>query len=174
MCWSSKNKPVRQLAKEDIPVFKLCFRSSDTIILPYHYSGRLTYMVGGTYSSDIHMKKCLMGWETFYDIDEALHSYSPKCVLRPIDQWKVDVYTPDNKSMGYYQTDRLCVVLCIIPKGGTFYLNENGEYASDTIKVVKAIDYPKVSYIYNHTDVNNKTVSVDGVLNKWIYKKIEV
>ena len=175
MCWTSNSKPIKQVADDDIPVFKLCMRSSENIILPYHYGRDLTYMVGGTYSSDIRMVHAVIGWETLYNIHEGLHSFSPKCTINPLSQGKISVCTPKHKEVGgWYSTDRLCVLLCLIPKGATYYLNDNEEYVSDTIKVVKAIDYPRTSYIYNHTDVNNKAVSINKILNKWTHKKIEI
>ena len=160
MCWITDERTTAQVAKEDIPVFKLCTRDMSNNILPYYYSNKLKYEVDLTYTSKIHKFKNAAGQ---HEINRGIHSYSPKCTISSFS-YGVSVISPEFRTLDNYCRYALCMILCVIPEGSTFYLNEKGEYVSNRITVVKAIDWT----------TDDMEISPNKILNKWIHKKIEI
>ena len=88
MCWKTKKSNLlnaTKLAKEDLEVFKLVLletpidgdKETQPSIVPFYFSGQITYEKGKTYKSKISKDK---GYDKEYTyIDKGLHAYSSKC-----------------------------------------------------------------------------------------------
>lgn len=144
MCWIS-NKAIKQIAKEDIPVFKIVKQCSwlkqDDCLLSLFENFK--YKEGETYTADIVIREIEYPNEVDYEISEGLHSYSPDCriiVGLDYDDKRHAVVVPKNDNLvlsGFiiYSDITIIKVNCIIPKGAEYYVNENGEYVSNMIKI---------------------------------------
>ena len=169
MCWISDNA-IRQVAKEDIPVFKLAIRQADGKIYPYYYGGHLQYKVGKIATSSIHLFK---NYNESYEIGEGLHSYSPKCTILQVlfCSSRIKVLSRTQYHLSYYETNNLCLLLCTIPKGTRYYVNDVEEYVSAKLKVEKAVDFPRVSYIAAYRSLEDKVKFINNALTEWLHGK---
>lgn len=135
MCWITGYKPIKQTAEEDIPVFKIMDYKKDE--LRSFYMG-FKYEIGKLYVGDIEDPK-----KTRYGgyIQVAFHSYSNKCKII-LENAILTITTPDHFNIqsevlsNRNNRDNVLKVNCIIPKGSSYYINENEEYVSDKIKII--------------------------------------
>ena len=148
MCWSSKGKTIeecKKVAQKDILVRKIMVKETNSYGLYDSYFQHATYEVGETYNesniNNNHQIEC-----RWMAIARGLHSYSPKCILRqPKYTSLLYVESIDGKHTLEIYSMRVGIVLvdCIIPKGTVYYVNEDGEYVSESIKVIGDTDLEK-------------------------------
>lgn len=128
MCWISKER-IKRIAKEDIPVFKIVNRDKTSVFRNFLYEENTEYSLG----KEIHVYES--GIMHFF-INEGFHSYCKKCEI---------TYT---YSDGFFRVidlvgtvllgrKSLLILECLIPKGATYYINEEGECVSDKLKTLK-------------------------------------
>lgn len=114
MCWNSYKEISPKISKKDISVFKICKKSYDDKHVESKYQ-HFTYELGKLYTENVNPYICSEGVQI---IKKAFHSYD--MCLRIIAHMMKSV-------------DDI-VVEGIIPKGATYYLNEElGEIASNQI-----------------------------------------
>lgn len=122
MCWISSKPPVRRIAIESIYTYKVVYDYSeflcDSLIMGFVYEYYKLY----TQNKAI-MPLCRARTNKWI-IEEGFHSYRTWLVAK--------------KAFEGFSTDssirkKIKIVQCIIPKGTTFYINENGEIVSDRI-----------------------------------------
>lgn len=129
MCWESNKLPVRRIAKKDIYVYKIV-ESIDkfnciSAVKYFQYQYNKIYTQESPIAFDSK--------ENVWAIKEGFHSY--KTLLKA----KADYH---KLHIDYY-----IIVQCIIPKGSTFYENENGEVVSDSIVISNSFRNSFRSYL---------------------------
>lgn len=164
MCWISKTPPVEEIAKVNIPVFKVCNEKEgegNGVISYYEY---FKYELNRTYSisSLSVIKSCCEDGpivyiqfidndgkitttanhsETItpleYRIYQGFHSYSSECEY--YNQYVGIKVFLENKLVGDYHYHKALVVKGYIPKGAKYYKNANGEIVSDAIVLTECI-----------------------------------
>lgn len=180
MCWTSIEKPIKRIAKEDIPVFKIGKITSYGDIKPYFYEFT-SYLMGVTYKQRIRKYHFL---RHFY-IDKGLHSYSLsnirlkpyynviKGIKTPYITIKTDKTTPESKNVIIraqdYDISNIAIILCTIPKGSTYYVNSCGEVVSNKLTVNSFIKNPFFANKSNTTSATSVN-RVNKLLDKWEQK----
>ena len=133
MCWESNKSPVKRIAKKYIYVYKIV-ESIDNFncISAVKY---FKYQYNKIYTQENFQENFI----TFYSkgnlwtIEKGFHSY--KTFLKA----KADYQKLHN--------DYYIIVQCIIPKGSTFFENENGEVVSDSIVISNSFRNSFRSYL---------------------------
>ena len=134
MCWITNKKLKFKIAKENIPIYKIC-RKEDGKILSYFK--RFEYELGCLYETnfeiavDAKMSEIYKGFHSYslnktyyekrYDIIRVFKNESFIELIFNSNSNKLDTYSFGIIVSGY------------IPKGSAYALNEYGEYVSDSI-----------------------------------------
>ena len=141
MCWETKKCIKPHIADKDLHVYKICLRHYNYGALPYYQPGKAFYAEGKTYDADQfdapYPSHCNYN---IYEIYHGMHSYSCECQIKQYGEIPSNVcpYIDGGGYLGHYSMNlNLLLVLCSIPKGTTYYLNEKGEYVSESIKMDK-------------------------------------
>jgi len=146
MCWKATNKKecIKKIAKNNIPVTKLVYVNDLGEIISacrdFKYNQNIVY----TLNFDIAVQERLFLKE--YIVESGFHSYATNiklkfeqrihlsyCYVFYHDRMKTALATFRN-IFGIF--GELSIADCIIPKGSAYYLNSNGEYVSDSIKII--------------------------------------
>lgn len=144
MCWVTKNKPVKQVAKRNIKVQKVLHLTSYGFVSPCFDIYKWKKSLPNTSYLETPEESYKYPYDNYiypenpikkkYKINYGLHSC--KKIVRNGDGFcTVDDNMNEHYLMMAMANDFICE--CIIPKGSTYYLNEYGEYVSDTLKFVK-------------------------------------
>ena len=175
MCWASRIKPKRSIAIRDIPVYKILTYdpATDGYISPFYY---WRYKFKEKAESILDIPQLGTAFRSIpdpiYFIDKGLHSYRKKSLRkgqkRPyssyievitqglsISRYKISV----DWRLKYLKREVLCSAH--IPKGASYYLNECGEYVSDTLVIDKVLD----------VDKELKTLDIDKRIRARILKR---
>ena len=153
MCWTSNIIKPLEVASHDIPVFKICCDFINRVVPYYYDNNTLKYVEGETYSVS-KLDVTHVSDKVF--IGRGFHSY--EIGSRVLEEGSRDNFRVTYKPRGWQQVDgfglnpklswqeyrnSICVVvLCVIPKGCTYAINESGECVSDKLRVVKILrDY---------------------------------
>jgi hypothetical protein len=153
MCWETKKCIKPHIADKDLHVYKICLRYYNYGALPYFQKAREFYEEGKTYDAD-HFDKPrplipLYSDHYIYEIYHGMHSYSCKCQLMQgaitngVNLVLVTPLSPKGVIAHYNTKLNIILALCSIPKGTTYYVNENGEYVSESIKMDKFLVFTK-------------------------------
>ena len=133
MCWES-SQAVKQIAEEDIKVFKIGKRYEGMFYSMYK---GFKYRLNQLYSINICIK-AYYHYQSVFVGSRGFHSYDPSIVHLKISKngiirWAVYARQRrldcDTVIAGYV------IAECVIPKGTTYYENENGEIISEAIIV---------------------------------------
>ena len=152
MCWFSGSKKLskyRRIARKDVLVRKLVMATESPYKVVSYFTG-FEYELGKTYYdsylSIIHANEPQLGACIFV----GFNSYSTECKITRKEQTtvsgdkkkdEIEVYSPDGGELvECYELDNLLMIDCVIPKGATYYVNELGEYVSESIKPIRIID----------------------------------
>lgn len=130
MCWISRQKPEARIAGKDIPVIKI-LKFNNYTLFSFHY--KFNYFKNRKYEIN-NLEINDYSFISYYTITKGFHSYSNDCKIIPLQSnfFKI-IY--NNKYVDAYPTP-FVKASCIIPKGSEYYLNENGEYVSNSIKII--------------------------------------
>lgn len=138
MCWSNKNIKMKK-AKRDIKTKKVVEKiiNKDSCCYKSLYYGYLYERNIKTPNININPIKNPGITEPLYKITKGYHSYTNKIITTSINPHYIEIYNK-NKFLDYFSLlyKIICVVDCIIPKGTKYYLNNDGEYVSETIIVL--------------------------------------
>ena len=134
MCWFTNKKLKFKIAKENIPIYKIC-RKEDDKILSYFKDSE--YELGCLYDTNFEVSfntkkpEIYKGFHSYslnktyyekrYDIIRVFKNESFIELIFNSNGNKLDTYSFGIVVSGY------------IPKGGAYALNEYGEYVSDSI-----------------------------------------
>jgi hypothetical protein len=132
MCWISNNKPERLIAKECITVYKVVQIYPDGKILSYFND--FPYKLGEIYKTVITVKHLKDGYNDFYFVEEGFHSYNYQLEIG-LDPFLQTPIAYDKSSARYYGVG-IYGMLCVIPKGAEYYVNEYGDIVSASIKPI--------------------------------------
>lgn len=134
MCWTSESKPIKETAKENIPIYKIC-RGRGNEIRAYFYTDCI-YTLNRVYKQDkqLIVEEVRSYFYRNYTIDKAFHSYLASCEIRSKEKGLVEVCHTTYRS--YF----LIKVIGYIPIGATYYVNGKGEVVSDKIVLTNCID----------------------------------
>ena len=134
MCWITNKKLKFKIAKENIPIYKICRKEDDKIL---SYFKRFEYKLGWLYNTNFEIAVDAKMSEIY----KGFHSYSlNKTYLdKRYDNIRVFknesfielIFNSNSNRLNDYSFG--IVVSGYIPKGGTYALNEYGEYVSDSI-----------------------------------------
>ena len=130
MCWKSKLVPKRLVAKRDIPITKILAPN----MCAYFFRG-FQYDLHKQYLTELKEPR----WDCVLDkyiINHGFHSYSKK-VKMAIDEDYIHVFYPSCGVALAVYSSVANIVNGIIPKGSHYYLNDDGEYVSDSIIITK-------------------------------------
>ncbi len=136
MCWTGNSNPI--VAKDDIPckkIVKVLYRPPRKIYVPFFMHAKsIEYVIGETYTSEIRIR---YQWEDgFKEIDVGLHCYSKDVKTQHL-QTGIAVNFLNNPNGRYYSNIYNPVLMnCIIPKGTTYYENNNGEIVTEKLKII--------------------------------------
>jgi hypothetical protein len=149
MCWTNKSKPIEKLANNDIPVYKLVIDNGENSVLSYFYNDKNTPFKRGKVQKKVRIFPCYYLEGGYYEINEGYHSYSLNCKLEKIlnnhdisiseQLWYVHKID-ENKKEKYWLKDTDRIGKFIIPKGVIYYVNDDGDYVSEKIKLVDIIN----------------------------------
>jgi hypothetical protein len=143
MCWNGDNRPI--VSKKDIPVFKIGLQKKSSKKI-YSYFQFMEYELGMTYKSNINIIDYDRWFRPdFISILEGLHSYSMDVDVVKYGGLYIKTVIKRNgndKLLERYSINKideynLVIMDCIVPKGATYYINEDGEVVSNLIKFVK-------------------------------------
>jgi hypothetical protein len=143
MCWITKKKEYieRRVADSDIHVFKICYRYIDDKTDWYESAYyNYVYEIGRHYRQELGIPD-LNEFDNDYIIDEGFHSYDASSVrigLSGCDHIQVIL---KSRFGGIFKNSSIRTVVrlnCIIPKGASYYVNEEGEYVSSELIVKSA------------------------------------
>lgn len=134
MCWFTSKKLKFKIAKENIPIYKICCKEDDKIL---SYYKKFEYRLGWLYNTnfevafDDKMSEIYKGFHSYslnktyyekrYDIIRVFKNESFIELIFNSNSNKLDAYPSGIVVSGY------------IPKGGAYALNEYGEYVSNSI-----------------------------------------
>lgn len=146
MCWSAiKKSDINRLtAKDNIPVTKFVNVIGENNIYSMFYD--FNYNVGQVYKTNICLRK-LNTLDTFV-VENGFHSYYTKVKLLRINETRFSVII-NSLDLGFVWKHpstyvkglgNLAIADCIIPKGAHYFLNYNGEYVSDAIKIINVYE----------------------------------
>ena len=128
MCWISNKIPIEKIATENITVQKVLNKTnSNELSSPIHSC---------IWKKRVKCEEISEPEQLFKDIwtiHSGFHSCEKMCIVA--GDWycgKELIFKKDN-------FDILCEF--IIPKGATYYKNENGSYVSNKLKFVKTLTY---------------------------------
>ena len=186
MCWTSRKNRNTKIADKNIPVFKICriSRADDKVYPFYQYfNGKSSqdYRENTVYDCDaIHfaIKKTvnLYSGGVTYSVNHAIHSYSldnirlSTSIMGASICIKTDKTTPEAQDVicraPHYDSTYVAIMLCTIPKGTRYAINEVGEVVSDTIEVNKIIRNP---FTFNKdTTISKRSVEmVNKILDEF-------
>lgn len=133
MCWNSKRPTKKQIAKDDFYVYKIVRKTNTTIESFYEsFKYELGHLYSVPKSLEINYKA-----EYFY-IVEGFHSYKNKPTLKTsiINSKPRRVFDVGITRQGFdiqYFSSNSCIMTCKIPKGTTYYVNEEREIVSESL-----------------------------------------
>ena len=146
MCWKSSKEPVLMVAERDISVEKV-LRMGDNGVLSSPIRTLNKWKLGEVMYTSITERN--FKEEDFYQyiIRLGFHSCA-KIINSPrydvVDYW-VSLYGDAKEYELFYADDGEVVCEAIIPSGSRYYLNEYGEYVSDSLKIVRIKEETKVN-----------------------------
>ena len=135
MCWTSKNVE-KEIASEDIKVFKIVTNEGISYFEGFPYTLNKQYKID---KINIREKK------NCFSVQKGFHSYSKDCkILEKRHPYGFKI----GKCCVFYNHLPLCSYInskiikmeCIIPKDSEYYLNDRGEYVSNSIIPIKYIN----------------------------------
>lgn len=135
MCWITYDKPLKKsIAKENIPIFKVCTKSHRFLNTVESYFKDYYYQLGIVYELS-----CITPYEIndHFEINEGFHSYLTNC--RFVHDVFDNIWILGTSSVRYicsYES-RAIKVSGYILKGSEYYVNEDGECVSNSICLTK-------------------------------------
>lgn len=134
MCWITNKKLKFKIAKENIPIYKICRKEDDKIL---SYFKHFEYKLGCLYDTNFEVAVDTKMSEIY----KGFHSYSLNKTYYEKRYDIISVFKNENfiELIFNSNSNRLnnysfgIIVSGYIPKGSAYALNEYGEYVSDSI-----------------------------------------
>lgn len=134
MCWKTRTKPVKRVAKKDIKVNKVLIYNyyTNNFHSPYY---DFIWVRGVLYEQKLNVNVMTNGEDKvlYYYIKEGFHS--GKNMRRKVEEYRGMHYIiyANNNLLFHHVTNKYIICDFIIPKGAEYYMNSNGDYVSDKI-----------------------------------------
>lgn len=134
MCWITNKKLKFKIAKENIPIYKICRKEDDKIL---SYFKHFEYKLGWIYETnfevavDTKMSEIYKGFHS-YSLNKTYYEkrYDIISVFKNENLIEL-IFNSNSNRLNDYSSG--IVVSGYIPKGSAYALNEYGEYVSDSI-----------------------------------------
>lgn len=139
MCWRTKYARYRleRKAGKDLTVYKIIKKDYRGRYCPFFITFSMDIWEGKEVTSNINKITVTDKKTVVCRIEEGLHSYRGKTIAE-IYPYKIAI-----SSNSYPTTRRYSAIAkCTIPKGSSYYINENGEVVSDHLIYKKITDIP--------------------------------
>jgi hypothetical protein len=118
MCLATNQSEVK-IAEEDIPVWKVLIKKGNTLESPYYRNFK--WERGTTYKSEMRVENSF--FETFYVIEDALHSFLDKEKAKRLVKARATIWNEEP-----------IIIDMIVPKGSEYYTNSHqNEIASNKL-----------------------------------------
>lgn len=146
MCWISNKLPIERTAPRNIPIYKVLRLSSNAVLLSPWYA--LKYEPNKKVTSFLAKPKGLEPIPNCCGINTGLHSLQ-KTKLRRQGEY-IGILRRDtfgrNIFEGRYSFYNSALLLYegYIPQGSKYYLNEYGEYVSDSLIITKPANFKTI------------------------------
>ena len=134
MCWITNKKLKFKIAKENIPIYKICCKEDDKIL---SYYKKFEYRLGWLYNTNFEVAFD----DKISEIYKGFNSYSLNKtyyekrydIIRVFKNESFIEFILESNSNRIAEYSSGIVVSGYIPKGSAYALNEYGEYVSDSI-----------------------------------------
>lgn len=134
MCWITNKKLKFKIAKENIPIYKICCKEDDKIL---SYYKKFEYRLGCLYNTnfevavDTKMSEIYKGFHS-YSLNKTYYEKRYDIIRVFKNESFIElIFNSNNNKLDAYS---FCIVVSgYIPKGSAYALNEYGEYVSDSI-----------------------------------------
>ena len=134
MCWFTNKKLKFKIAKENIPIYKICSKEDDKIL---SYYKKFEYRLGWLYNTNFEVAFD----DKMSEIYKGFHSYSLNKTYYEKRYDNIRVFKNEsfielifNSNSNRLDTYSFGIVVSgYIPKGSAYALNEYGEYVSNSI-----------------------------------------
>ena len=134
MCWFTNKKLKFKIAKENIPIYKICCKEDDKIL---SYYKKFEYRLGWLYNTNFEVAFD----DKMSEIYKGFHSYSLNKtyyekrydIIRVFKNESFIELILESNSNRIAECPSGIVVSGYIPKGSAYALNEYGEYVSNSI-----------------------------------------
>ena len=138
MCWITNKKLKFKIAKENIPIYKICRKEDDKILSYFkHFEYRLglLYETNFEVAVDTKMSEIYKGFHS-YSLNKTYYEkrYDIISVFKNENFIEL-IFNSNSNRLNDYSSG--IVVSGYIPKGSAYALNEYGEYVSDSIVLNK-------------------------------------
>lgn len=175
MCWKSKTEPIKMVADKDIHVFKIANSPCTSLgVFPYFYNfNEICYKEGETYFQRMAANEPYYGLFKEYIINLGFHSYALNNIrLMGARSREIPlVATCAKKATSMHTSQKyniygLAIMLCVIPKGATYYVNSVGEIVSNKLKVERILKCPFEANKNGETS-ERSVEKVNKILDEW-------
>lgn len=134
MCWITNKKLKFKIAKENIPIYKVC-RKEDNEILSYfkHFEYKLDCLYNTNFevAFDDKMSEIYKGFHS-YSLNKTYYEKRYDIIGVFKNESFIElIFNSNSNKIAEYSSG--IVVSGYIPKGSAYALNEYGEYVSDSI-----------------------------------------
>ena len=134
MCWITNKKLKFKIAKENIPIYKICRKENDKILSYFkHFEYRLgcLYETNFEVAVDTKMSEIYKGFHS-YSLNKTYYEKRYDIIRVFKNESLIElIFNSNSNRLNDYSFG--IVVSGYIPKGGAYVLNEYGEYVSDSI-----------------------------------------
>lgn len=153
MCWKTRKVECleAQVADKLLTTFKVLVKKGKSLYSYYRPDYHWREAEVNSLEGELAPVKCVEG---IYDyigyIEKGFHSYSPDEVYLRKDHREIEIASPSYYILDWFilsEARQLVLAKCEIPKGATYYRNEDGEIVSDKIVVEEAM--PLEDYIFD-------------------------
>ena len=134
MCWITNKKLKFKIAKENIPIYKICRKEDDKILSYYkkfEYRLGLLYNTNFEVAVDTKMSEIYKGFHS-YSLNKTYYEKRYDIIKVFKNESLIElIFNSNSNRLNDYSSG--VVVSGYIPKGSAYALNEYGEYVSDSI-----------------------------------------
>ena len=134
MCWITNKKLKFKIAKENIPIYKICCKEDDKIL---SYYKKFEYRLGWLYETnfevavDTKMSEIYKGFHS-YSLNKTYYEKRYDIIRVFKNESFIElIFNSNSNRLNDYSSG--VVISGYIPKGSAYALNEYGEYVSDSI-----------------------------------------
>ena len=134
MCWITNKKLRFKIAKENIPIYKICRKEDDKILSYFkHFEYKLGYIYDTNFevAVDTKMSEIYKGFHS-YSLNKTYYEKRYDIISVFKNESFIElIFNSNSNRLNNYSFG--IIIYGYIPKGSAYALNEYGEYVSDSI-----------------------------------------